>query len=43
MLLDGVPEAQLGGDAIAEPLQDGQAVGRSGVAVSPSNSRGFNF
>ncbi len=30
LLVDGVPEAQLGGDAVVEPVEDGQAVAALG-------------
>ena len=39
LAVDGVPEAQLGGDAIVEPLQDGATVAALGVAVRPSSSQ----
>ena len=43
LLVDGVPEAQLGGDAVVEPVQDRQAVAALGVAVRPSSSTGARW
>ena len=43
LLVDGVPEPQLGGDAIVEPVQDRQAVaalGRGGEAEQLDRARG---
>ncbi len=40
LLIDGIPQPQLGGNAVVEPVQMGRPSLRSGVAVRPSSSIG---
>ena len=40
LLIDGVPDPQLGGDAPVEEVLDGEPSARSGVAVRPRSSWG---
>jgi hypothetical protein len=42
VLVDGVPEAELGGDAVVEPVEDGEAGGALGGFCEPRSSRGWS-
>jgi hypothetical protein len=42
-LIEGVPQAQLGGDAAIEPAEDRLAVGALGVAVRPRSTLGVKW
>ena len=42
-MVHGVPQPELGGDPIIEPLENGKPSVRSGVAVMPSSSTGATW